>query len=80
MFEAARAGPGPSTHVPPIVSWLCTDAAAGVTGRVFDARGGEVGVWPDCHQVRSVLTGDPGRSPPSSVNELDQLAPAQLLD
>ncbi|MBL7487548.1 SDR family oxidoreductase [Frankia sp. AgB1.9] len=79
MFEAAKAGPGPLTHVSPIVAWLCTDAASDVTGRVFNARGGKVSVWSDYEEVRSIFRGDPSTSPPWSLDELDQLVPAQLL-
>ncbi|CAO5255578.1 SDR family NAD(P)-dependent oxidoreductase [Frankia sp. AgKG'84/4] len=79
MFEAAKAGPGPLTHVSPIVAWLCTDAAADVTGRVFNAKGGKVSVWSDYEEVRSIYRGDPSTSPPWALEELDQLVPSELL-
>lgn len=31
--------------VAPLVVWLCSDAAAGITGQVFGARGAEVAIW-----------------------------------
>lgn len=37
---AARAA-----DVAPLVAWLCSPAAAGITGQVFGARGAEVALW-----------------------------------
>ena len=31
--------------VAPLVSWLCSEAAAGITGQVFGARGAEISIW-----------------------------------
>jgi NAD(P)-dependent dehydrogenase (short-subunit alcohol dehydrogenase family) len=31
--------------IAPLVAWLCSDAAAGITGQVFGARGAEIGIW-----------------------------------
>lgn len=41
---ASLAAPGPE-HVAPLYAWLASDAAAGVTGRLFSASGGYVGVF-----------------------------------
>ena len=45
MWEAINAGPGPATHVSPIVAWLCSEAAAAVNGQVFTASGGLIAAW-----------------------------------
>jgi NAD(P)-dependent dehydrogenase (short-subunit alcohol dehydrogenase family) len=42
LREAARARP---EDVAPMVVWLCSSAAAGVSGQIFGARGAEVAVW-----------------------------------
>ena len=80
MWEAAKAGPGPLTHVPPIVTWLCTDAASDVSGRVFNAKGGKVSIWSDYEEIRAIYRGNPDMSPPWSLAELDELVPDVLLD
>jgi NAD(P)-dependent dehydrogenase (short-subunit alcohol dehydrogenase family) len=79
MWEAIKAGPGPATHVAPIVAWLCSDAAAAVTGQVFTATGGLVAAWSSYEEVRSIYRGDPRTVPPWSLEELDKLVPSQLL-
>ncbi|CAN5705008.1 SDR family oxidoreductase [soil metagenome] len=79
MWEAIKAGPGPATHVSPIVAWLCSDAAAQVNGEVFTSAGGLIARWSSYQEVRSIFRGDPRTSPPWSMEELDKLIPTQLL-
>ena len=42
LQAAPAAGP---EDVSPLVAWLCSPGAAGVTGQVFGARGAEVALW-----------------------------------
>jgi NAD(P)-dependent dehydrogenase (short-subunit alcohol dehydrogenase family) len=79
MWEAIKAGPGPAGHMSPIVAWLCSDAAAEVTGEVFTGAGGLVAVWSSYREERAIYRGDPATSPPWSLEELDKLVPGQLL-
>jgi NAD(P)-dependent dehydrogenase (short-subunit alcohol dehydrogenase family) len=69
----------PPEYVAPIVAWLCTDAAANVTGEVFHAAGGIVGVWSPYREERAVYRGHHGSNPPWTLDELDHLVPNTLL-
>jgi NAD(P)-dependent dehydrogenase (short-subunit alcohol dehydrogenase family) len=69
----------PPEYVGPIVAWLCTDKAAGVTGQVFHAAGGTVGVWSSYEEQRAIYRGDHRDNPPWTLDELDRLVPAHLL-
>lgn len=42
LEAAPRARPG---DVAPVVVWLCSAAASGITGQVFGARGAEIALW-----------------------------------
>lgn len=79
MWAAAKKGPGPVEHVPPIVTWLCTDAAASVSGRVFHSGGGRVSVWRDYEDINTISKGDPYENDPYTLDELDELVPGTIL-
>ncbi len=80
MWAAAKKGPGPVEHVPPIVTWLCTTEAADVTGRVFHAGGGKISVWSDYEDLNTITKGDPYENAPYTLEELDELVPSQILN
>lgn len=45
----------PADLIAPMLSWLCTDAAADVTGQVFGVKGSEVTRWTDIADGSSIL-------------------------
>ena len=59
LREYLRTAPGARPEdVAPLVAWLCSKAATGVTGQVFGARGAEVALWSQPRpMVREVETG-----------------------
>jgi NAD(P)-dependent dehydrogenase (short-subunit alcohol dehydrogenase family) len=79
MFAAAKKGPGPVEHVPPIVTWLCTDAAANVSGQVFHSGGGKISVWSEYEDINTITKGDPYENDPYTLEELDVLLPGTVL-
>lgn len=79
LWQRAKRGPGPIEHVPPIVTWLCTEAAAEVTGKVFHSGGGRVSVWSEYEDKGTITKGDPNENPPYTLDELDVLVPGTVL-
>ena len=79
MFAAAKKGPGPVEHVPPIVTWLCTEAGAHVSGQVFHTGGGKISVWSEYEDINTITKGDPYKNPPYTLAELDVLIPGTVL-
>jgi NAD(P)-dependent dehydrogenase (short-subunit alcohol dehydrogenase family) len=79
MWAAAKKGPGPVEHVPPIVTWLCTAEAAEVTGHVFHSGGGKISVWSEYEDLNTISKGDPHENAPYTLQELDGLVPGQVL-
>jgi NAD(P)-dependent dehydrogenase (short-subunit alcohol dehydrogenase family) len=69
----------PPAYVSPIVAWLCTEQARGVTGQVFDASGGRLGTWNRLEMQRAIYHGDHAAYPPWTMAELDDLVPRWLL-
>lgn len=79
MFAAAKKGPGPVEHVPPIVTWLCTEAASDVSGHVFHTGGGKISIWSEYEDINTISKGDPYENLPYRLDELDLLVPKELL-
>jgi hypothetical protein len=69
----------PPEYVAPIVAWLCSDAADGVTGQVLHAAGGEVGTWTRYEVDHMAYRGDHRTNPPWTLDELDVVVPKALL-
>jgi NAD(P)-dependent dehydrogenase (short-subunit alcohol dehydrogenase family) len=69
----------PPEYVAPIVAWLCSDAAAGVSGEVFHAMGGLVAKWTHYEDERAVYHGDHRAVAPWTLDELDSVVPKMLL-
>lgn len=79
MWERAKKGPGPIEHVPPIITWLCTDAAADVSGKVFHSAGGRISIWSEMADLNTITKGDPDQNAPYTLDELDELVPTKVL-
>jgi NAD(P)-dependent dehydrogenase (short-subunit alcohol dehydrogenase family) len=52
LEHAPAATPG---DVAPLIAWLCSEAASGISGQVFGARGAEVSLWSQPRPVAAVV-------------------------
>lgn len=58
LREYLASAPGARAEdVAPLVTWLCSPPAAGVTGQVFAARGAEVALWSQPRPVATLVEG-----------------------
>lgn len=73
--EANRPGP---EFVPPMVVYLATDLAPGVTGCVFRLGAGKIGLYSHPSEVRSIYRNF-RRDGPWTIEELRELLPATVL-
>jgi NAD(P)-dependent dehydrogenase (short-subunit alcohol dehydrogenase family) len=67
----------PPDFVAPIVAYLGTDAAAGVTARVFEVRGNRVGLWQGPVEARMAFR-ESEPLEPWTVDELATVVPSLL--
>jgi NAD(P)-dependent dehydrogenase (short-subunit alcohol dehydrogenase family) len=74
-YEQARPGP---EFVPPMVVYLASDLAAGVTGLVFRVGAGKIGVYSHPTEIRSVYR-EFKKDGPWTLEELQALLPATVL-
>lgn len=75
QFAAATPESHPPAKISPVVVWLCTDAARDVNGRTFHVTGDLVARFADSHYERRVE-----HAGGWTLDALDELAPAQLVD
>ena len=69
--------PGPELIAAPI-SWLCTDAAASISGEVFNMSGGTLTRWTRTEDAEALVKGD-GKSEGWTLDELDERGVTELL-
>ena len=69
----------PPAYVAPIVTWLCTDQASGVSGEVFHAKGNLIGRWTHYREERVIKGHDHTTAEPWSLHDLDDLVGPYLL-
>ena len=67
--------PGPE-FIPPIVTYLCSDDAANVNGKVFYATKGKIAIFTEPVELRSIHKGDDGLF---TFDELQRIVPGSLL-
>lgn len=68
----------PPDRIAPYLTWLCTDAAAGITGNVFGVRGSEITRWTDIADGPSIVKDNDPRAL-WDLDELDTAVPAGLF-
>jgi NAD(P)-dependent dehydrogenase (short-subunit alcohol dehydrogenase family) len=75
LQEYLRSAPGArAADVGPLVAWLCSPTAAGVSGQIFGARGAEVALWSQPRPEVTLVDLD-GWSAASLAGARDRLAP-----
>lgn len=75
---AARRLPGPE-FVAPMITWLCTDAAAKVTGEVFGVSGGRINRWSRLEDDATIMKASGEGHGLWTLDELDKLVPQHLM-
>jgi NAD(P)-dependent dehydrogenase (short-subunit alcohol dehydrogenase family) len=78
MWESYLNSPPPE-YVAPGVVWLCTDAAAHVSGQVIGVGGGTIAKWRGYGDETVLYRGDHRDTAPWTLDEIDKLAPWHLF-
>ncbi|MFD5872643.1 SDR family NAD(P)-dependent oxidoreductase [Streptomyces sp. NPDC060322] len=68
----------PADRIAPMLTWLCTDAAADVSGQVFAMKGSEVTRWTEAADGPVIIKDDDLRSL-WTLDELDTAVPKRLM-
>ena len=76
-FEKFRAN-ATAAHIAPVVTYLCSDAAKGVSGQVFGVRGNEIYLMSQPRPIRTLHNGD-GWTPDSLAGMLEPALRHDLL-
>ena len=77
-LQAQSGAPGPG-FIAPMVTWLCTEAAAQVTGEVFTVTGGTIARWTRFADAASLVKADADGAGLWTLDELDEHVPQHLL-
>ncbi len=76
LDQQRQAGP---EFISPMVTWLCTEAGAQVTGEVFGLSGGNISRWNRLEDAASLVKSNAGGSALWTLEELDSLVPRHLI-
>jgi NAD(P)-dependent dehydrogenase (short-subunit alcohol dehydrogenase family) len=74
-FPEERPNAGPPDMVAPMVLYLCTDEAKDITGHLFSASEGNVGIYPRPVQGQAVMTMKMGKW---TLDELSKVVPTMV--
>ncbi|MCK9923367.1 SDR family NAD(P)-dependent oxidoreductase [Frankia sp. AgPm24] len=68
----------PANLIAPMITWLCTDAAAGISGQVFAVSGSSITRWTEVTDGPGIIK-DGDRNALWTLDELDTQVPAHLI-
>lgn len=70
--------PGPE-FIAPMITWLCTEAGASVSGEVFGISGGHVSRWTTYQDAATIVKVDDGGPGLWTLDELNKAVPKSLV-
>jgi NAD(P)-dependent dehydrogenase (short-subunit alcohol dehydrogenase family) len=77
MFDEFMDMPGPE-FLAPVIAYLATDEAAGITGKVIACGGGRVALYSDPVEIKGLYK-DHRKDGPWTIDDLTRLVPRMLL-